>query len=202
MKALVFILGSKKRLGGITLGLVALLAVSGVGVAAIGDGPINACYAKRDGSLRVIDRSVTQCKSSESALTWNGAGPEGPKGDTGAQGPAGAQGATGPQGPKGDTGAQGPAGPQGATGPQGPAGTSGIAALEVVATQADVAANSGRVVTVACPFPKHATGGGFAGVGFEWIENQPSPDLRGWTVQVHNPDWFETRSVRVYAVCA
>lgn len=47
----------------------------------------------------------------------------GPKGETGAQGPAGPQGATGetgPQGPagpkgdKGETGAQGPAGPKGA----------------------------------------------------------------------------------------
>ena len=47
----------------------------------------------------------------------------GPKGETGAQGPAGPQGATGetgpqgpagPTGPKGETGAQGPAGPQGA----------------------------------------------------------------------------------------
>lgn len=47
-------------------------------------------------------------------------GPQGEKGDTGAQGPAG------PQGEKGDTGAQGPTGPQGEkgdTGPQGPAYT-------------------------------------------------------------------------------
>ena len=46
----------------------------------------------------------------------------GPKGETGAQGPAGPQGATG------ETGPQGPAGPQGATGetgPQGPAGPTG-----------------------------------------------------------------------------
>ncbi|QTA07641.1 phage tail protein [Escherichia albertii] len=43
-------------------------------------------------------------------------GPPGPKGDTGAAGPAG------PQGPKGETGA---AGPVGATGPQGPKGDPG-----------------------------------------------------------------------------
>ncbi|EPD2326253.1 prophage tail fiber N-terminal domain-containing protein, partial [Escherichia coli] len=68
------------------------------------------------------------------------AGPQGPKGDTGAAGPAGPQGPkgdtgatgpAGPQGPKGDTGAAGPAGPQGpkgdtgATGPAGPQGPAG-----------------------------------------------------------------------------
>lgn len=60
------------------------------------------------------------------------AGPQGPKGDTGAAGPIG------PQGPKGNTGAQGPVGPQGlkgdkgdtgATGPQGPQGIQGIQGL-------------------------------------------------------------------------
>ncbi|HEM3703350.1 TPA: LPXTG cell wall anchor domain-containing protein, partial [Streptococcus suis] len=68
------------------------------------------------------------------------AGPQGPKGDTGATGPAGvagpkgdtgATGPVGPQGPKGDTGATGPVGPQGpkgdtgATGPAGPQGSKG-----------------------------------------------------------------------------
>lgn len=47
------------------------------------------------------------------------AGPQGPKGDTGARGP---KGDTGEQGPKGDTGEQGP---QGETGPQGPKGDPG-----------------------------------------------------------------------------
>lgn len=59
------------------------------------------------------------------------AGPQGPKGDTGAtgaQGSKGDTGATGPQGPKGDTGAtgaQGPKGDTGATGAQGPKGDTG-----------------------------------------------------------------------------
>ncbi|MCC2460591.1 Gly-Xaa-Xaa repeat protein, partial [Bacillus mobilis] len=55
-------------------------------------------------------------------------GPAGAQGATGAQGPAGAQGATGAQGPagaQGATGAQGPAGATGATGAQGPAGATG-----------------------------------------------------------------------------
>ena len=44
----------------------------------------------------------------------------GPKGETGAQGPAGPQGATGEAGP------QGPAGPQGATGEAGPQGADAV----------------------------------------------------------------------------
>jgi hypothetical protein len=59
-------------------------------------------------------------------VTTDGAtGPQGPKGDTGLTGPAGADGATGPQGPKGDTGLQGPAGADGAQGPQGIQGPKG-----------------------------------------------------------------------------
>ena len=69
----------------------------------------------------------------------------GPKGDTGAQGPAGPtgpkgdtgeQGPVGPVGPKGDTGAQGPVGPAGPkgdtgeTGPMGPAGPAGSAVAD------------------------------------------------------------------------
>lgn len=55
-------------------------------------------------------------------------GPQGPKGDTGdtgAQGPKGETGATGPQGPKGETGEQGPQGLKGDTGDQGPKGDTG-----------------------------------------------------------------------------
>src|SRR5262249_35633060 len=55
-------------------------------------------------------------------------GPQGPKGDTGVQGPAGLQGSTGnqgPQGPAGPTGPKGEEGPQGAVGPTGPKGEQG-----------------------------------------------------------------------------
>lgn len=61
------------------------------------------------------------------------AGADGAKGDPGPQGPPGEDGAPGAQGPKGDTGPQGeqgppgPAGQDGAQGPQGPAGP-GVAA--------------------------------------------------------------------------
>jgi hypothetical protein len=150
-------------------------------------GVINACYAKSGGSLRVIDASVTNCKSGETALAWDEhgavgpvgppgpagpagqagpAGPAGPKGDTGATGPAGPAGPPGPTGPAGAdgkdgaTGPAGPAGPQGATGPTGPAGPSGLAGYEIVTTS--VPANGTALVTgnANCPSGKIVLGGG------------------------------------------
>ena len=63
--------------------------------------------------------------------TWKEEVSQGPKGEQGPQGPAGAKGETGergPQGPAGKDGAagsQGPAGPKGEQGLQGPAGADG-----------------------------------------------------------------------------
>lgn len=103
--------------------------VAGVAYATIPDsqGVIHGCYTKSGGSLRVIDDSVTNCKSGETSLDWNVAGP------TGATGPAGSAGPAGPTGPAGPQGATGPAGPQGATGPAGPPGTSGVSTLTKLA---------------------------------------------------------------------
>jgi hypothetical protein len=70
-----------------------------------GGGVIHGCYAKSGGSLRVVDDTVTNCKSGETSLQWGVQGPQGPQGPQGAQGPQGPQGAQGPQGQ------QGPAGP-------------------------------------------------------------------------------------------
>ena len=56
-------------------------------------------------------------------------GATGPAGPQGEKGDAGVPGTTGPAGPKGDTGATGPAG---ATGPQGPAGDAGTGASATV----------------------------------------------------------------------
>jgi type VI secretion system secreted protein Hcp len=81
------------------------------------DGTINACYLP-SGSVRVVD-SASDCKSSETFISWN---QKGPKGDTGPQGIPGEQ---GKQGDKGETGAQGIQGPQGVQGPAGPAGPAG-----------------------------------------------------------------------------
>jgi hypothetical protein len=93
-----------------------LAAVGGAAYASIPDssGVIHGCYLRSGGSLRVIDASVTGCKSTETALNWNQTGPQGPVGPQGPAGPTGPTGPAGPQGPKGDTGPQGPAGTSGA----------------------------------------------------------------------------------------
>jgi hypothetical protein len=139
----------------VVLGVGALVALGGgIAYANIPDssGVIHACYKSQNGQLRVIDTAKGEtCLPSETALTFNQTGiqgpqgppgPQGPKGDTGATGPAGPagpagpQGPTGPQGPQGATGATGPQGPQGlqgptgatgAQGPQGPAGPTFVA---------------------------------------------------------------------------
>jgi hypothetical protein len=113
----------------------ALLAgAAGVALATIpgSNGVINGCYEKRTGLLRVIDTEAGKtCTQYETPIRWN---QEGPKGETGAQGPPGAKGdkgepgAAGPAGPQGDTGPQGPQGepgPQGEVGPMGPQGPKG-----------------------------------------------------------------------------
>lgn len=91
------------------------LIIPGIATGTIPNGGvINACYTKSGGTLHVIDGSVRNCSKSQTALSWNVAGQ---------QGPTGPQGATGPQGPQGPAGVQGPSGSQGPPGPSGPAGT-------------------------------------------------------------------------------
>jgi Collagen triple helix repeat (20 copies) len=108
----------RKRMTVIAAATVAGLAIiiPSVAMGTIPNGAvINACYTKSGGVLHVIDGSVRNCSKSQTALSWNVAGQQGPVG------PVGPQGASGPQG------SQGPTGPQGATGPQGPAGPAGPA---------------------------------------------------------------------------
>ena len=55
---------------------------------------------------------------------------------------------------------------------------------------------------MSCPFPKHALGGGFSVAEETNVTlSMPSSDLRGWEIQVHNTDWFNAHTVRVYAIC-
>ncbi len=87
-----------------TVGAIAvatMLAAGGVAYATIPDsgGTIHGCYARSGGSLRVIDDTVTNCKSTETSLNWNVQGQP-----QGAPGPQGPQGATGPQGQTGASG--------------------------------------------------------------------------------------------------
>ena len=62
-----------------------LLVVGGVAYATIPDssGAIHGCYARSGGSLRVIDVSVTNCKTGETSLDWNVQGQQGPQGSQG-----------------------------------------------------------------------------------------------------------------------
>src|SRR5580765_7147413 len=131
-------LKGKKWIVAAAAGLAIMLG-GGAAFATLGAGaPINACYAKKDGSLRIIDGPSAHCRGNVLAIAWNQSGPEGPqgaqgtagaagaKGDTGAQGPQGPKGdSTGVQGPKGDTGPAGTAGPAGPAGPVGPSGPKG-----------------------------------------------------------------------------
>lgn len=92
-------LAGRRRL--VVLAAVALAALgAGIGFAAVPDssGVVHACFAKRDGALRVIDTDAGgACNTSkETPLDWNRTGPQGA---TGAQGASGPQGATGPAGP-------------------------------------------------------------------------------------------------------
>jgi hypothetical protein len=91
-----FIRSSKLWLVGATVAL----AGAGTAYATIpgGDGVIHGCFAKSGGALRVIDASVTNCKSGETSLDWSQQGLPGP---------------AGPQGEKGDPGEPGPPGPAG-----------------------------------------------------------------------------------------
>lgn len=97
---------------------------------------INACVGKT-GALRVISTGKS-CDRKETPLSWNIQGPQGEQGlagPAGAIGPAGHQGEQGLAGPAGATGPaglqgeQGLAGPQGPVGPQGPRGDTGAQGL-------------------------------------------------------------------------
>ena len=111
-----------------------LLAVPTV-QAQTADSILYACFPSDGGRVRIVP-SMSDCRSKETAVSWNVQGPQGdqgPQGETGPQGPVGPQGETGlqgdtgPAGPQGAPGEQGIAGPQGEVGPMGPQGIPGIA---------------------------------------------------------------------------
>ena len=89
-------------------------------------GAIQACYSDQSWlGQHALTLTDGPCPLGTTAIGWN---QQGPKGDTGLQGPkgdTGATGLTGPQGPKGETGAQGLQGLKGDTGAQGPQGVPG-----------------------------------------------------------------------------
>ncbi|WP_280117130.1 hypothetical protein [Microbispora hainanensis] len=73
--------------------------------------------------MRLVNATTT-CKPTETKVSWNRTGPQGPVG-IGGTGPKGDAGAQGPRGFRGPQGLRGPAGPQGPQGPKGAAGAPG-----------------------------------------------------------------------------
>ncbi len=108
---------------GTVLGALALIvALGGASIAAIPgrDGVMNACYSKKTGAVRLVDKAKKQkCRKGERATSWN------QKGEPGNPGPPGPKGDTGEKGEKGDPGTAGTNGADGIDGSPGQAGSSG-----------------------------------------------------------------------------
>src|ERR1700681_4399143 len=87
------------QLTAIILAVVAVVGVPAIASAVIPNGnTYNACAAKSNGALRVIDTSKHQkCnKSTETAVSWSKVGATGPRGLQGVRGLQGGQGNRGP----------------------------------------------------------------------------------------------------------
>ena len=151
------------------LGAIAFAALAGTAYATIpgGDGVIHGCYAKSGGTLRVIDASVTTCKSGETALDWSKNGLPGPQGEPGE---------TGPAGPHGEPGAPG-----------------GLAGYVRLFAQSDESSVSVRTQLVQCPSGKVPVGGGGRvdriNASFVMVPEvaigQSEPTATGWVVEAH-----------------
>jgi hypothetical protein len=76
------------------LGAVGLVAFATV-AAAPPPGTIEACYNNTNGELRLVG-SASDCRTHETAISWNITGPPGPPGPPGSPGPAGSPGPPGP----------------------------------------------------------------------------------------------------------
>jgi len=112
----------------LTILLVALITVSLGASAIVASTPagsvIYAAIQKNNGMLRIIN-SPDEVKNSETLISWNKEGIQGPAGLQGLQGVKGDTGATGAIGPQGPQGVKGDTGATGATGAIGPQGVKG-----------------------------------------------------------------------------
>lgn len=173
---------SKNRgLGVAVAGAVAVFALGGVAYATIpsADGVITTCYVKSGGTLRVIDASVTECRGSESMLTWSIAGVAG---EDGADGAPGADGVSGYDLITNDRSLEGVTSSFGGLTVNCPAGTKVLGGGGAfVSTTGAPAATSGNVI----------------------LSSAPKADSSGWTI-FYNATTISTSlgSVRVYATCA
>jgi len=201
----------------LAVGVAILLVGGSVALAQIpNNGVISACYQKSGGALRVIDSSVTTCKSGETSLEWSQqgtvgpTGPAGPAGATGPAGPSGPQGATGAQGP---TGAAGPTGATGATGAQGATGPSGMTGYEVVTATAQSGSSNVAVATANCSAGKRIIGGGASvfgtinslsqdGGGPQLFESAPTNANTAWVGgAVSGQSYAGLFGITTYAIC-
>lgn len=179
------------------IGALAAILVSGTVAYATIPGPtgvISACYSRSGGTVRVIDSSVTNCKSTETSLSWNVQGAQGPIGPEGPAGPAG------PEGPAGPTGPEGPAGPIGPEGPAGPAGP-GLSTYVVSANLTFPDANSALTAYRHCDVGDLALAGGFDGGQsiFSFYKSQRL-DSDTWEFLIGSS--FANDSISLSVVCA
>ncbi|MGZ8783245.1 MAG: hypothetical protein ACXWZB_07075 [Gaiellaceae bacterium] len=89
---------ARRRRNLVVAGLAALIVLCGAAVVAWGSipdgaGAIHACYHKSNGSVRIIDPDLTECKRGELPIEWDVQGPAGEPGQQGEQGPQGEPGA-------------------------------------------------------------------------------------------------------------
>ncbi|OLE22416.1 MAG: hypothetical protein AUG49_19230 [Catenulispora sp. 13_1_20CM_3_70_7] len=181
MKALVHTLARRKHLTGFVLCVLTLVVGSGVALGTIGgNGAVDSCYSKANGTLRVVDPSVSQCRDGETRLAWAQTPAQGPKGELGAAGATGDPGTQGPQGPKGQTGDHGFLGFVGPQGPAGPPGNHGY--VIVRGEQRDLPPLGAVLGTVACPPGKTAVGGGFELENAKVEQNEADAYMSGWKV--------------------
>jgi hypothetical protein len=95
---------SRKPSPATAVAVIAVVAAStGVAVAAIPDrnGTITACYAKKGGSVRIIDVKKKCRSKTEKRISWNQAGKDGAAGTPGAPGQNGTAGTNGTNGADG-----------------------------------------------------------------------------------------------------
>jgi Collagen triple helix repeat (20 copies) len=183
------------RRGALAVAAFALVAIAGAvtyAVADIGDGGvINGCYKTQNGQLRLIDPATDHCLPSETAISWNQTGTQGPPGPTGPQGPTGPM---GPQGLKGDTGATGPPGATGAKGPTGatgPPGANGVSGYEILSGSTALGTGSTATAILTCAPGKKAMGGGWdsnaaSNQDVFLMDSAPTTDGGGWNAAIQN----------------
>ena len=166
-------------------------------------GIIHACVDDNNGKIRIVS-GLEDCAKNESALDWNGLGPEGPQGETGPAGPQGETGPAGPQGPQGETGPTGPQGEVGPIGPEGPQGLPGIVSIYyVAATIYNIPVNEYGSAVAYCNTGDMVISGGY--------DLYTTSDLRvtytgpytaeSWSVIVYNNS-YGVQNLKTIAVCA